>query len=200
MDEDQIKVLRHSFTNPHREDLPKPKINKFGHTVLGDEMEMSDQEIDLKFDESGALSADPKQSLFDSPEFQKWAENQPILKTLEPEEHIEEEQIEEEVAITPQNEILAKLINELDEMDGTTDKFKAHPNPDGTVQIDPNTKVGWRHDLTKDCANKECLSALPKDAKFCMKCGTPQMPKFCTECGYNFPGMEKFCPDCGTKR
>lgn len=200
MDEDQIKVLRHSFTNPHREDLPKPKINKFGHTVLGDEMEMSDQEIDVKFDESGALSAEPKQSLFDSPEFQKWAENQPILKTLEPEEHIEEEQIEEEVAITPQNEILAKLINELDEMDGTTDKFKAHPNPDGTVQIDPNTKVGWRHDLTKDCANKECLYALPKDAKFCMKCGTPQMPKFCTECGYNFPGMEKFCPDCGTKR
>jgi predicted nucleic acid-binding Zn-ribbon protein len=26
------------------------------------------------------------------------------------------------------------------------------------------------------------------------------MPKFCTECGYSFPGMEKFCPDCGTKR
>jgi hypothetical protein len=27
-----------------------------------------------------------------------------------------------------------------------------------------------------------------------------QMPKFCTECGYSFPGMEKFCPDCGNKR
>jgi RNA polymerase subunit RPABC4/transcription elongation factor Spt4 len=41
---------------------------------------------------------------------------------------------------------------------------------------------------------------LPKDAKYCLKCGTAQMPKYCTECGYSFPGMEKFCPDCGTKR
>ena len=81
MDEDQIKVLRHSFTNPHREDLPKPKVNKFGHTVLGDEMKMADQDIDLKINEFGDVSAEPKQSLFDSPEFQKWAENQPVLNT-----------------------------------------------------------------------------------------------------------------------
>ena len=83
MDDEQIKVLRHSFTNPHREDLPKPKVNKFGHTVLGDEMVMSEHEIDLKIDESGDISAEPKQSLFDSPEFQKWPENQPILKKSE---------------------------------------------------------------------------------------------------------------------
>ena len=199
MDDDQIKVLRASFTNPHREDLPKPKVNKFGHTVLGDELEMSEQEIDLKIDESGDINAEPKQSLFDSPEFQKWAEKQPILKAPEHDIKIEDP-IEEKFSITPQNEILAKLLNELDEMDGTARKFKAHPNPDGTVQIDPNTAIGFRNDHMKDCANKECLYALPKDAKFCMKCGTAQMPKFCTECGYSFPGMEKFCPDCGTKR
>lgn len=200
MDEEQIKSLRHSFTNPHREDLPKPKVNKFGHTVLGDEMELSEQEIDLKIDESGTLTAEPKQSLFDSPEFQKWAEKQPILKTPEPEVQTDEGFIEEKLSVSPQTEILAKLLNELDEMDGTAKKFKAHPNPDGTVQIGPNTKVGFAYDHMKDCANKECLYALPKDAKFCMKCGTAQMPKFCTECGYSFPGMEKFCPDCGTKR
>jgi hypothetical protein len=92
MDEDQIKVLRHSFTNPHREDLPKPKMNKFGHTVLGDEMEMADQEIELKINEFGDVSAEPKQSLFDSPEFQKWAENQPNLNASEPELKEETEQ------------------------------------------------------------------------------------------------------------
>ena len=199
MDDDQIKVLRASFTNPHREDLPKPKVNKFGHTVLGDEMEMAEQEIDLKIDESGALTAEPKQSLFDSPEFQKWAENQPILKTPEPELEIVEP-VQENFSIMPQNEVLAKLLNELDEMDGTAQKFKAHPNPDGTVQVDPNTKVGFNYEHMKDCLNKDCLYSLPKEAKFCLKCGTPQMPKFCTECGYSFPRMEKFCPDCGNKR
>jgi len=198
MDEEQIKSLRHSFTNPFREDMPKPKMNKFGHTVLGDEKEMSNHEIELKIDESGALSAEPKQSLFDSVEFQNWAQNQPVYEDAEPEHQIEQELSEERVI--PQNEMLAKLINELDEMDGKTENFKARPNPDGTVQIDPNTKIGWRQDLSKNCLNKDCLYTLPKDAKFCLKCGTAQMPKFCTECGFSFPGMEKFCPDCGTRR
>jgi membrane protease subunit (stomatin/prohibitin family) len=52
----------------------------------------------------------------------------------------------------------------------------------------------------KSCANEKCLYGLPKEATFCLKCGTYQAPKFCTECGFKFPGMEKFCPDCGTKR
>ena len=182
MDEDQIKVLRHSFTNPHREDLPKPKVNKFGHTVLGDEMEMSEQEIDLKIDESGDISAEPKQSLFDSPEFQKWAENQPTLKAPEPEEQLIEAQITEKSSIVPNSVNIADLISELDEMDGTTERKQAESQ--------------W----FKPCLNKDCMYNLPKEAKFCLKCGTPQMPKFCTECGYSFPGMEKFCPDCGKKR
>ena len=179
MDEDQIKVLRHSFTNPHREDLPKPKVNKFGHTVLGDEMKMADQEIDVKINEFGDVSAEPKQSLFDSPEFQKWADNQPVLNTSEPEM---KEETERQSKVSPNTVNIADLISELDEMDGTSER---------------NQSVNqW----FKNCLNQDCMYNLPKDAKFCLECGTAQMSKFCTECGYNFPGMEKFCPDCGNKR
>ena len=74
---------------------------------------------------------------------------------------------------------IADLISELDEMDGTTERKQ--------IEI-------------KNCLNQDCKYNLPKDAKFCLKCGTPQMSKFCTECGYSFPGTEKFCPDCGNKR
>ena len=182
MDEDQIKVLRHSFTNPHREDLPKPKVNKFGHTVLGDEMTMSDQEIDLKINEFGDVSAEPKQSLFDSPEFQKWAENQPILKPSELKEQVIEDQFSEKNSVVQNSVNIAHLISELDEMDGTTERN----------QIE--------NQRFKNCLNQGCMYNLPKDAKFCLKCGTAQLSKFCTECGYSFPGMEKFCPDCGNKR
>jgi hypothetical protein len=182
MDEDQIKVLRHSFTNPHREDLPKPKKNKFGHTVLGDEMEMNDQEIDLKINEFGDVSAEPKQSLFDSPQFQKWAENQPILKPSEPEETDREVPILENSSISPNSVDIAALISELDDMDGTSERNLVENQ--------------W----FKNCLNEDCMYSLPKDAKFCLKCGTAQLPKFCTECGFKFPGMEKFCPDCGNRR
>jgi RNA polymerase subunit RPABC4/transcription elongation factor Spt4 len=171
--------LRHSFTNPHREDLPKPKVNKFGHTVLGDEMKMADQEIDLKINEFGDVSAEPKQSLFDSPEFQKWAENQPISNTSKPEL---EEETEHQSKIASSSVNIADLISELDEMDGTIERQQSE------------------NQFFKNCLNQDCMYSLPKDAKFCSKCGTAQMPKFCTECGYNFPGMEKFCPDCGNKR
>jgi len=179
MNDDQIKALRHSFTNPHREDLLKPKVNKFGHTVLGDEMELPDHEIDLKINEFGDVSAEPKQSLFDSPEFQKWAEKQPILKPSEPEM---EKETEHQSSIAPNTVNIADLISELDEMDGTTSRKQSE------------------NKNYKSCSNENCLYGLPLDAKFCLKCGTAQLAKFCIECGFKFLAMEKFCPDCGTRR
>ncbi len=183
MEEDKIKSLRGSFTNPHREDMPKPIINKFGHTILNGSNPTTESEMNLNFDESGAIVAEPKQSLFDSPEFQKWAEKQPILKASEPEMKEELEYTEtSHQNISPNGVNIADLISELDEMDGS--------NLQKTEDI-------WNF---RKCLNQDCLYGLPKDAKFCLKCGTPQMSKFCTECGYSFPGMEKFCPDCGNKR
>ena len=77
---------------------------------------------------------------------------------------------------------IAELISELDEMDGTFERRQTE-----------------NHNF-KSCSNENCLYDLPVDAKFCLKCGTAQMPKFCTECGFHFMNEEKFCPDCGTKR
>lgn len=195
MDQEEIKKsLRHSFTSAQPDEEVKISKNQFGHTVLGDVKPHDTSMHTFEQDESGSLKASfDIRDLADHPELQKFHK---VFNS----ETAEEEEIVEKKEFIPQNVILAKLLNELDEMDGTSKKFKAHPNSDGTVQIDPNTKIEIRYDQMKDCANKECLCALPKDAKFCLKCGTPQMPKFCTECGFNFPGMEKFCPDCGTKR
>ena len=81
-------------------------------------------------------------------------------------------------------------------MDGTSKK-KFEVTSD---KKQPGTNAGLNSAHIKSCLNKDCLYGLPKEAKFCLKCGTAQMPKFCTECGFSFPGMEKFCPDCGNKR
>ena len=178
MNEEENKALRHSFTNPYREDLPKPTKNQFGHTVLNSKGENIDlSNYDVKIDESGNISAQSKSN---------WVNSIVIdnFNTIEPEsEPIESNEV------TPMNlpgqfvkRDISSLISELDEMDGTAVKKQVENNH------------------SKSCLNKQCLYALPKDAKFCMKCGTAQLSQFCTECGYNFPGMEKFCPDCGTKR
>ena len=197
MNEEEIKSLRHSFTNPYREDLPKPKKNQFGHTVLNSNGEdINLENFDLSFDESGQVKATSK-------DYWLTKLKSSDLPEIEPEI---DEPAHTSVNIIPTNiipessdktNLISALLSELDDMDGTSQKLKPHLLSDG-IQIDSNTKIGWSE--TKSCLNKECMCSLPKDAKFCLKCGTAQMPKFCTECGYNFPGMEKFCPDCGNKR
>ncbi len=184
MNEEEIKTLRHSFTNPFREDLPKPKKNQFGHTVLNSNGEDIDLEnFDLSFDESGQVKASSKDYWLDKIETPNLPSFEPVS---EPEQvSSKREVIPTNLTITPvkSNSVnIADLISELDDMDGTTER-----------------KHDANHQM-KHCANENCLYALPKDATFCLKCGTYQAPKFCTECGYKFPGMEKFCPDCGNKR
>lgn len=177
MNEDEIKNLRHSFTNPYREDLPRPVKNQFGHTILNsDNSNINIESVEVEVDEFGEVKAQAKQSLIDSPNMINL-----INKMMDT-----SSEDEVEVANVPIN-IYTELISELDEMDGTA-KLKPLNSPKQT------------YNDSKSCINKSCSYSLPKDANFCLKCGTAQLSKFCVECGFNFKAEEKFCPDCGTKR
>jgi RNA polymerase subunit RPABC4/transcription elongation factor Spt4 len=188
MDEEKIKSLRATFTTSSANEFLAPTKNKFGHTVLNNsDNNINEETTEVEIDSEGLVSANPKYSVFDSKEFNEFAE-----KIINSETH---EDLEEVEPVEIKKVDLASLISELDEMDGTSPK-KFQITPDIETQEEENVKNEW----PKSCVNQKCMYGLPKDAKFCLKCGTAQMPKFCTECGYNFPGMEKFCPDCGTKR
>ena len=201
MNEDEIKTLRHSFTS--KEDGSLVSKNQFGHTVLGNIKNFDISNIDVKLNEFGEISAEPTHSLLDSPELQN-------LSSFVHKNNVEDvdEEVHKPNFKSNSNVTIKDLISSLDKMDGTSESANIHPltrsknennlfvhNDEKLSISDPCTS-----EHTKSCLNKDCLCVLPKDAKFCLECGSAQMSKFCTECGFHFPGFEKFCPDCGTKR
>ena len=124
MNEEEIKTLRHSFTNPYREDLPKPKKNQFGHTVLNSNGEDIDlQNFDLSFDESGQVKASSNDYWLDKIENSN-------LPSIEPNSEVDQMASQREViptnltvsSVKPNNINIADLLSELDEMDGTSKK------------------------------------------------------------------------------
>ena len=191
MSEEEIKSLRFSFTNPYREDLPKHKVNQFGHTILS-ENEFKPTEMNIEVGDDGELSANPKMSILDSEEFSKLVDSH-----LNPADY-KSENIEPVNIQTVESGLLSRLIAELDDIKEDKSKPFLKPESSNVLMVEESSNIAPQG--YKNCLNKDCLYGLPKDAKFCMKCGTAQMPKFCTECGFSFPGMEKFCPDCGNKR
>lgn len=200
MDDQEIKNLRHSFTTSKKEESSKVKKNQFGHTILGDENLIDVSNIKVALNDNGEIEANSD----------GWLENNELISKLteslisEPPSPLSVQSIldAEKPIIQPHLEgrsIYANLMSELDDLANSNAGFgKAAPisNVDVFVQVENNNHSA----SSKSCLNKECMYALPKEAKFCMKCGTAQLPKFCTECGFNFLGLEKFCPDCGTKR
>ena len=182
MDEDEIKTLRHSFTS--KEDAGKVKKNQFGHTVLGKSQDLDISKTQVEINNLGEVEANYTESILTNPAFLS------LINALEKKETNFSDQNNQVSDFKPNSVNLADLLNEVDEMDGTSKK-KLESSSDSSNQS---------IDHMKSCLNKDCLYCLPKEAKFCLKCGTAQMPKFCTECGFSFPSMEKFCPDCGKKR
>mgnify|MGYP000090220965 FL=1 len=184
-DEEIKKQLRHSFTNPFREDLPKPKINQFGHTILTDneieEVDLSSFKVEQNPDGSVSLNKD----ILDA-----FANNY-LANSNQTDD-------EEEINIIPiKSDLFCQLISELDDLKEDKSKPFSMSESSNVLMVEESSNINTH---SKNCLNKQCLYNLPKDAKFCLKCGTAQLSQFCTECGYSFPGMEKFCPDCGTKR
>jgi hypothetical protein len=182
MDEDEIKTLRHSFTS--KDDAGKIKKNQFGHTVLGNSQDLDISKTQVEINDLGEVEANYTESILTNPVFLS------LIDALEKKETNLSNQNIENSNFKPNSVNLSDLLHELDEMDGTSKK-KFESSSNGTNQVNEHFK---------SCLNIDCLYCLPKEAKFCLKCGTAQMPKFCTECGFSFPYMEKFCPDCGKKR
>lgn len=192
MDENEIKKLRHSFTSSSSNEISKIKKNQFGHTVLGDVRQIDTSDIHVEIAENGEIVANPSEWLLNSQKLQNMAKNMDkysnSYEDLSKAEEFEVQTniIEASNQFIPKEVSIASLLSELDDMDGTSE----------LKHLEEQTQDQW----FMNCLNQDCMYSLPKDAKFCLKCGTAQLPKFCTECGFKFPGLEKFCPDCGNKR
>ena len=192
MDENEIKKLRHSFTSSSSNEISKIKKNQFGHTVLGDVRQIDTSDIHVEIAENGEIVANPSEWLLNSQKLQNMAKNMDkYSNSYEDLSQAEEFEVQTNI-IEASNQFISKevsiasLLSELDDMDGTSE----------LKHLEVQTQDQW----FMNCLNQDCMYSLPKDAKFCLKCGTAQLPKFCTECGFKFPSLEKFCPDCGNKR
>ena len=192
MDENEIKKLRHSFTSSSSNEISKIKKNQFGHTVLGDVRQIDTSDIHVEIAENGEIVANPSEWLLNSQKLQNMAKNMDkYSNSYEDLSQAEEFEVQTNIIeasnqFIPKEVSIASLLSELDDMDGTSE----------LKHLEVQTQDQW----FMNCLNQDCMYSLPKDAKFCLKCGTAQLPKFCTECGFKFPGLEKFCPDCGNKR
>lgn len=206
MEDQEIRNLRHSFTSSKKEEVTKVKKNQFGHTILGDESLIDVTNIKVALNDEGEIEANSD----------GWLDNDELISKLS-ESLVSDHQSPlivqslleaQKPAIQPHIEgrsIYTDLMSELDDLANSNAgivKPESRQGIGGSISCTMAnlSNASFSNNHSKDCIDKNCLYSIPKDAKFCPKCGVYQSPKFCTECGYSFPGTEKFCPDCGTKR
>ena len=146
MSEEEIKSLRFSFTNPYREDLPKHRVNQFGHTILSDNEDFKPAEMNVGVDENGEISANPKMSILDSEQFSKLVDshlNHDSVPT--PEENFD-----------LQADLLSRLISELDDIkEDKTTPFLKPRIPNIIIPEESSNIIS----PFKNCLNKSCLYA-----------------------------------------
>ena len=218
---------RHSFSNPERTEKEKFSVNRFGHTILGSEMEenvLPHEEMEVAVDTSGNIVASRKAEIFEHPAVKQWALNAGI--DLIDEEQAEAIEISDDSTAAPAEapqSLFDRLPTSLDEMIRESQLFSAdapmevipatatprlNRSTPQEVQITLPADLGLSRSAPKEsyqapasapqrCSG--CQGSHPEGARFCPHCGMA-LARFCVQCGYQFSSSEKFCPDCGTRR
>jgi hypothetical protein len=193
--EDEKPIHRHSFVDPEKAAQSSFGLNRFGHTVLGQDSNnnvLPHDRMKVIIDESGNINASDSQSLIDHPAMQKFISDH-VFPSEEPEAD-ESEFINEDQYNHAENKSI------FDNIPTTLSEFMEDSVVNISKEIAKKTTPPVQ--IAKDSINIGCASCgndYPKNAKFCPHCGV-SLIKFCYQCGYKFSGAEKFCPDCGERR
>jgi hypothetical protein len=221
---------RHSFLNPERTEKDKLVVNRFGHTILGGQLEdnvLPHKEMDVSVDPAGDIVATRKAEIFEHPAVKRWAINAGIDPSVFTEEEtlVPDADAPEDIAEAPIVEIPRSLFDHLptslDELareskilsaDNPMDGFPAAPRLNRSspqeVQITLPANLGSTRPAPQAPAPKPSMPA-----QHCSGCQGSHpanarfcphcgmaLSRFCIHCGYQFAGSEKFCPDCGERR
>lgn len=172
--------------------------NEFGQTVIGDTKKSNAPLAEVVQDQEGGLIYKAGLDFFDSPHLQKWAKENGVDEGLF-ESEAPAPSVEEEPAIIPPK-LTATELHAIMNPDELTPVKLERVATVATEQRQLNKLVRAPSSNKVICVNDSCQYELPKEARFCSQCGTPQLGRHCMDCGFHFEGKEKFCPECGSQR
>lgn len=226
MTEDEVKKIRHSFSNPNEQ--ARFAVNRFGHTVLvedeAQESPLSEQnvleheEMTIQVNGAGDIEATGKSDLWSHPALLQYAERQGFdssaLRAAPQETPVAQEAPEPEPdSPAPSFDLFDQLSASLDDLDADVASLlhvQSHTLPvtqnkakfEKAELLRPESIEAPQKPLISGsaCSDAACGAMLPSGARFCPQCGKAQLVNFCGSCGYPYQGAERFCPTCGSKR
>lgn len=226
MTEDEVKKIRHSFSNPNEQ--ARFAVNRFGHTVLVEEEAqqsllseqnvLDHEEMTIQVNGAGDIEAAGKSDLWSHPALLQYAERQgfdsSVLRPAPKEMPADEETPQDEPDNPePSFDLLDQLSASLDDLD--TDVASLLNVKSNTPPVTQNRAKFEKAEILRHksiessqkplisgsaCSDTACGAVLPNGARFCPQCGKAQLVNFCGSCGYQYQGAERFCPTCGSKR